>query len=80
MTSIITERKFLIESPEEFIKTKINDILNENDNFSSTIFNNPPKEAIEKQSKTIEKQSKPVFKDVKGEIKKRKYFIPKYYI
>ena len=86
MTTIITDRKFLIKSPNEILQDKIEELINE-------IKLNPYDTNIEKNEQVYSNISEnnqlnpfknTLIKNEKIEIKplkkNKKYFIPKYYI
>ena len=92
MTTIITDRKFLIKSPNEILQDKIEELINEiklnpydtnieqNEQVYSNITENnqlnPFKNTLIKNNTNI-KSEKIEIKPLK---KNKKYFIPKYYI
>lgn len=69
MSSIISNRKFLIKSPNEILHDKIEELIEEN-----------KKEALSNKINTINTINTITKKPQIGTLKNRKYFIPKYYI
>lgn len=71
MTSIITDRKFLIKSPNEILQDKIEELIIEHRQNPFDIRENKEKIVIINEPKILPK------KEIS---KNKKYFIPKYYI
>ncbi len=74
MSNIITNRKFILKSPEEILNEKINDIINENEDLSG------PKFMFSNNRKLVISEKKEIVKNIEKEPKKKKFFIPKFYI
>lgn len=77
MTSIITDRKFLIKSPNEILQDKIEELIIEHRQNPFDI-REIKKEVIPEKILMIDEPKITPKKEISNN--KKKYFIPKYYI